>query len=65
MKGCFEEQGDELKRVDVSLWAQTVDLLMVPNRWVSADHFDLILGWIDDTCLENRCQNLNIDLIAV
>ena len=65
MKGCFEDHGDEVKRVDVCFGAQVVDLLMSPYRWVSVDDLELILRWIDEACINHRGDNLNIYPITV
>ena len=65
MTGCFEDHGDEVKRVDLCFGAQVVDLLMSPHRCVSGDDLELILGLIDEACLKNRCDNLIIDPITV
>ena len=64
MKRCIEDYGDEVNRVALILVAWVLDLLMFPHRRVSADDFQLILCWIDETCLENPGCNLNIDPIA-
>ena len=37
---------------------------MFPKLKVSADDFELILGWIDETCLDNHGDPLNIDPIT-
>ena len=50
--------------VGVTIWAELVDLLMFPQLPISADDFELILCGIDETCLKNHGDNLNIDPIA-
>ena len=37
---------------------------MFPKLCLSADDFELFLGGLDETCLENHGANLNIDPIA-
>ena len=64
MDCCSDEHGHELKRVDVTLRSQVGDLFIVQKLGVSADDFNLILDWIDETCLVNNGDNLNIDPIV-
>ena len=63
MERCSEEHADEGKRVDVTLWAQLLDL-MFPKLFLSGDDVELSLCWIDETGLENHGDKLNIDAIA-
>ena len=63
MEVCSEEHGDDVYWVDVTLGAEMVDLMFSKLR-VSASDVESILGAIDETCLENHGDNLNIDPIA-